>query len=234
MAASAEIADAAPACARERRRWSRIGDHDSRRHPSTLLPPRVSRGRVALSHLPALLLPGVCHRTRGSRHLRGVPQKTRGERNGARRRSPPRAAGLAARGWAGDRVAVFLRSRTDAVADSSGGSRRHGVGGVQVKRREKGAIELYEEAVYLLRCAPASALAAYYAGSLPFVLGFLFFWADLSQSATAYEHCAPASLGMALLFCWMMFCQSVFVRQLRGELSGAPPGRWFSGTARRL
>src|ERR1019366_9370994 len=34
---------------------------------------------------------------------------------------------------------------------------------------------------------------AYYTGSLPFVLGFLFFWADMSQSAFAYDHCAPAA-----------------------------------------
>ena len=101
-------------------------------------------------------------------------------------------------------------------------------------RREHGAIELYEEAIYLLRRAPAPVLAAYYVGSLPFILGLLFFWADMSGNAFAYDHCAPASLGAALLFCWMMYWQAVFVRQLRSELSGAPRPAWSSSEVRRL
>ncbi|HEY6390418.1 MAG TPA: hypothetical protein VIX89_04005 [Bryobacteraceae bacterium] len=98
-----------------------------------------------------------------------------------------------------------------------------------MKRREKNPIELYEEAVYLLRRAPASVIAAYYAGSAPFVLAFLFFWADMSQNSFAFDHCAPASLGLALLYCWMIYWQAIFVRQLRSELSGAPrPARFWS------
>src|SRR5260370_13018742 len=98
-----------------------------------------------------------------------------------------------------------------------------------MKRREKSAVELYEEAIYLLRRAPASVIGTYYAGSLPFILALMFFWADMSQSSFAYEHCAPASLAMALLYCWMMYWQASFVRQLRSELSGAPrPARFWS------
>ena len=89
-----------------------------------------------------------------------------------------------------------------------------------MKRPAKSAVELYEQAVFLLRRAPASTLAAYYAGSIPFVLGFLFFWADMSQSAFAYDHCAPAALAVALLFLWMMYWQALFVRRLHAELSG--------------
>ena len=103
-----------------------------------------------------------------------------------------------------------------------------------MKRPAKSAVDLYEEAVYLLRRAPASAWAAYYAGSLPFVLGFLFFWSDMSQSAFAYDHCAPAALGLALLFSWMTFWQSLFLRQLHAEISGAPAKAWSSKEARRL
>jgi hypothetical protein len=102
-----------------------------------------------------------------------------------------------------------------------------------MKRPAKSAIELYEEAVYLLRSAP-DALAAYYAGSLPFVLGFLFFWSDMSQSAFAYDHCAPAALGLALLFWWMLYWQALFVRKLRAEVSGVPSPAWWSKQARRL
>ena len=102
-----------------------------------------------------------------------------------------------------------------------------------MSKREKSAIELFEEAAYLLRRAPGPAVAAYYTGSLPFALGFLFFWADMSQSAFAYEHCAAAALGLALLFCWMTYWQAVFVQSLRAELSGAAPFRWFSPETRR-
>ena len=103
-----------------------------------------------------------------------------------------------------------------------------------MKRPAKSAVELYEEAVFLLRRAPVAALAAYYLGSIPFVLGFLFFWADMSQSAFAYDHCAPAALAVALLFGWMMYWQSLFVQKLQAELSGAPPPSWRSKEARRL
>jgi hypothetical protein len=103
-----------------------------------------------------------------------------------------------------------------------------------MKRPAKSAVELYEQAVFLLRRAPASTLAAYYAGSIPFVLGFLFFWADMSQSAFAYDHCAPAALAVALLFLWMMYWQSLFVQKLHAELAGSPPPTWRSKETRRL
>jgi hypothetical protein len=92
-----------------------------------------------------------------------------------------------------------------------------------VKRPAKGAIELFEEAVYLLRRTPIAAIARYYAGALPFCLGFMFYWADMSQSAFAYEHCAPAALGLAILYFWMLYCQAAFVQKLRGEISGEIP-----------
>src|SRR5260370_33083781 len=100
-----------------------------------------------------------------------------------------------------------------------------------MKRRAKSAVDLYEEAIYLLRRAPASMIATYYAGSLPFILAFLFFWADMSQSSFAYEHCAPASLEIALFYCWMLYWQASFLRRLRSELSVAPrPPRVWSDT----
>ncbi|HLK21029.1 MAG TPA: DUF4129 domain-containing protein [Bryobacteraceae bacterium] len=103
-----------------------------------------------------------------------------------------------------------------------------------MKRPAKSAVELYEEGVFLLRRAPPSALAAYYAGSIPFVLGFLFFWSDMSQSAFAYDHCAPAALAVALLYLWMMFWQSLFIQKLHAELSGAPSPTWRSRETRRI
>ncbi|MEW6267061.1 MAG: DUF4129 domain-containing protein [Thermodesulfobacteriota bacterium] len=83
-----------------------------------------------------------------------------------------------------------------------------------------GAIELAEETIHLLRLTPAGPLATYYLGSLPFILGLLYFWADMSRGAFAHEYAAPASLGLALLFIWMKFWQAVFCRRLMERLSG--------------
>jgi hypothetical protein len=93
------------------------------------------------------------------------------------------------------------------------------------QRRQSGqpAPDLVEEAVHLLRTAPAAALAAYYLGSLPFVLGVLFFWTDMSRSPFARQHVVEAALGVSLLFLWMKFCQALFARRLRAQLAGDAP-----------
>src|SRR5258706_10599060 len=91
------------------------------------------------------------------------------------------------------------------------------------QQREKSALDLLEEAAYLVRNAPATALAAYYVGTLPFVLAFLFFWADMGRSPTAYDHCAPAALGVAAMYVWMSMWQAVFAQRLRSTLTGTPP-----------
>lgn len=83
------------------------------------------------------------------------------------------------------------------------------------RSRGIGALELIEEATFLLRRAPAEVLALYYLGTLPFMMGILYFWADMSRNADADAHLPVASLGLALLFLWMKFWQSRFC----GELS---------------
>lgn len=87
------------------------------------------------------------------------------------------------------------------------------------KRRQQGygALDLIEEAVHLLRTAPVATLAIYYAGTMPFVLGFLFFWADMSRDPFASGHLADASLAMGLLFLWMKFWQTVFAQRIRAQ-----------------
>lgn len=76
-----------------------------------------------------------------------------------------------------------------------------------------GVFSLVEEAVVLLRRQPL-ALARYYIGALPFVLGFLFFWADMSRNAFAAERCAVSALVLAALYWWMKTWQSLFTRSL--------------------
>lgn len=91
---------------------------------------------------------------------------------------------------------------------------------------EKPATELIEEAFQLLRRAPASALAAYFVGSLPFVLGLLYFWSDMARSAFAEERLLTGSLVMTLLFIWMKAWQSLYAQQLLTRLCGEPAPRW--------
>ncbi len=94
------------------------------------------------------------------------------------------------------------------------------------QREGANAIDLVDEAVHLLRTAPASLLATYFLGSAPFVLGFLYFWAEMSRGAYAYRHCAAAALGVALLYLWMKFWQAVFAQQLLALRAGQAPPRW--------
>ena len=95
-----------------------------------------------------------------------------------------------------------------------------------IRQLGKPALEIIEEAVHLLRMAPVRILAAYYIGALPFVLGFLYFWADMSRPAFAYSHCAEAALGVSVLFLWMKCWQAVFACNLKAHVCGEPPPRW--------
>jgi len=88
------------------------------------------------------------------------------------------------------------------------------------RRDGLGTLELIEESVHLLRLSPGRVLTYYYLGSLPFILGLLYFWAAMSRSVSAEEQCAPAALGMAFLFAWMKTWQAVFARGLRVQLAG--------------
>lgn len=98
----------------------------------------------------------------------------------------------------------------------------------------KGALELIAECVHLLRTAPPGVLAAYYAGSVPFILGLLFFWSDMSRSAFATQRCFPASLGLACLFVWMKCWQAVFARGLSAHITMETPPRMSRGQVGRL
>ena len=93
------------------------------------------------------------------------------------------------------------------------------------KRSGKGAFEIIEEVFYLLRAAPAGALAAYYVGTLPFVLGLLYFWADMSRSAFAHARAAQGAALLTVLFVWMKTWQTVYARRLWGEVCGRPAPR---------
>ena len=65
------------------------------------------------------------------------------------------------------------------------------------------AIELLEEAFHLLRQTPGATLLTYFAGTLPFVLGLLFFWFDMARGVDAGDHLVAGATGLTVLFLWM-------------------------------
>jgi len=87
------------------------------------------------------------------------------------------------------------------------------------------ALGLAERAVHLLR-KETTALTDYYIGTLPFILGLLFFWSDMSRNPYAERYCAPAAGGLALLFIWMKFWQARFCRRLWSVLNHTVPEAW--------
>jgi len=94
------------------------------------------------------------------------------------------------------------------------------------KKYQKSALRIIEESVHLLRTASVLLLSVYYLGSVPFVLGLLYFWADMSRSANANEYSAAAALGLAILFIWMKVWQTIFVLRVHARTSGDLPYRW--------
>lgn len=94
------------------------------------------------------------------------------------------------------------------------------------KQPPKGAILLLEEATHLLRTTPLYFLSSYFIGTLPFLLGLFYFWADMSRSADARSYLAVASLGLAMLYIWMKCWQVVFVTRIKIKISGEAMPRW--------
>jgi len=94
------------------------------------------------------------------------------------------------------------------------------------RQQGKGSFDLIEEATHRLRTAPVATLAVYYLGSIPFVLGLLYFWADMSRSPFAGQHLIDSALGMAALFLWMKFWQVIFARRLRAHVAAEPVPPW--------
>ncbi len=104
----------------------------------------------------------------------------------------------------------------------------------RASRAARPALDLVEEAVHLLRTAPPGALLAYYAGAIPFAVGLLFFWADMSCGAFAQRHCSAAALGLAVLFLWLKCWQAVFASPLRARVAARAAPGWDARRVCRL
>lgn len=103
-------------------------------------------------------------------------------------------------------------------------------------RRRQGTspLDLMEEAVALLRRAPASAHLAYYFGAIPFWLGLLYFISDMSRDAYAANRIADSSLVVTVLYVWKKCWQTVAAGILRATLSGYSAGAWSAGRIWRM
>lgn len=99
---------------------------------------------------------------------------------------------------------------------------------------EPGALELIEEAVHLLRQARFSVWASYYLGSLPFILGLLYFWGDMSRDAAASQRLSEWPLILAAVFVWMKCWQTLYTRQLMVQLQQSDGLAWTWRRIRRL
>jgi hypothetical protein len=103
-----------------------------------------------------------------------------------------------------------------------------------LKLQGRQAIDLLEEAVRLLRRAPATALIAYYIGAVPCMLGALYFIADMSRSAYAADRLFESAAAMAGLYLWMKCWQTVFTSRMSAELLLKEAPEWTPGRVARM
>lgn len=103
-----------------------------------------------------------------------------------------------------------------------------------LQRQGRPASDLVEEAVRLLRGAPASAWLGYYFGTVPCLLAALYFLADMGRSADAHERLFGSSAALAAAWLWMKCWQAVFCCRLRAELLLRDPPHWTAGRVARL
>lgn len=86
--------------------------------------------------------------------------------------------------------------------------------------KPRGAVQIFEEAVHLLRGAPLLFFAPCLIGSLPFALCVLWFAAEMSWSGYAAQELLGVSLLTALLYVWKQIWEAVFCLRLHERLSG--------------
>lgn len=89
-----------------------------------------------------------------------------------------------------------------------------------------GAVTLADNAINVLRAAPARHLVHYYVGSAPFIVALTRFWADMSYDAFAPMNCTGDALLVALAFIWMKCWHTIFMRGLFAWIRREPEPRW--------
>lgn len=92
------------------------------------------------------------------------------------------------------------------------------------------AVRLIEDALVLAKRADSNAWLTYLAGAVPFFGLLLFEITDLAQNPFALERLPVIALLLALLYCWLHVCQSVFCGCLQATLTqtGEPLSAHFA------
>ncbi len=91
------------------------------------------------------------------------------------------------------------------------------------KIRGPTAIDVVEESVHLLRQASAGTLAIYFAGTAPFAVGVVFFWARTAWFRPSVEAVAWGALGLVGLFVGMKWAHAEFCGRLLRQRLGEEP-----------
>src|SRR4051794_33240268 len=88
------------------------------------------------------------------------------------------------------------------------------------------AIELIEEAVHLLRRTPPESFFIYYAGTAPFALAAVFYWAQVTWFRPSDFTVAWDSFGLVGFFALMKTSHAAFCARLLAHRLGAATPRW--------
>ncbi len=97
-----------------------------------------------------------------------------------------------------------------------------------------GGLQTAGAALNVFGALPLETHALYYVGTLPFVVAFLYFWFDMSQSACAGERLVLWALILPLLFVWMKCWHSVYVNAVWQRISRIDPVRYTWAGVLRL
>jgi len=91
------------------------------------------------------------------------------------------------------------------------------------------ALLLAEEALQLVFRSGLVPIMTYLLGTLPFLIGAIYYWSAMRYSAEAYSFASTGALGLALLFVWMKTLQSRFGQHLRETLLDSTLTPWTFG-----
>ncbi|MDR1010084.1 MAG: hypothetical protein LBM04_02965 [Opitutaceae bacterium] len=96
------------------------------------------------------------------------------------------------------------------------------------------ALALLEDAVHLLRRAPAGVWLLHFLGAGAWVTGVLFAWAHVSWFRPSRDELALGACALVVLYAWLKVAQSAFCARLMALRLGAEPGRFTWRGALRL
>ena len=91
------------------------------------------------------------------------------------------------------------------------------------------ALLLAEEGLQLLFRAGLVPYVTYLVGTLPFLIGAIYYWSAMIHSAEAHSFASTGALGLALLYGWMTTLQSRFGQHLRETLIDSELSPWTFG-----